>query len=332
MILYLSRLQRAQSESYIGFLHIEEESLDDIGFKKRPFVMTKFLIDHAVMSHNSDLVGLLLDKGLYNLPDSPSMTPVHWLATQENCAMNDLRNILGMQVQAGYNINGFNQDGFTPLHLACFNCKSVCLPVQLASFKDVDFNPDWLRNCMFCRAPEKLISVKLLIEMGADINSLSTCGVTPLFVSCLLPKPALTEYLLQAGALVNIKAQHTVLILLEHLPFSGSLETLKVLLVYSIDMTEIQENMLMRGLNMLPLQDSTSLIALLLALGHKLIYPDFLVQQPLGLERICANRIRKCLSPELYTNLMELGELPPCIKEYIMMKQLNMQSKVNDKF
>lgn len=264
---------------------------------------TYSLIDIAVMSCNTFLVQLILNEGLYICQDTddPNMTPIHWLARQWYCVGDYQRNILRMlQVQAGYNINGLNQGGLTPLHLACLS------PV------------------------ENLKMVKLLIEEGADVNAVSKNGDTPLSLACAAPKPTVMEYLLQYGADMSVNAKDTLDIVMDYSPIDQSPDTLKCLLSYGFDVNVIEEQKFLEYLATIPQQSRSRLFNLLLELGfqfhdHDAIFnivgPSHVVQQPLSLQRICVNSIRKSLSPKMYINLMKLEEVPKCLKPYFMMKE-----------
>lgn len=228
------------------------------------------------------------------------MTPIHWLAKRAKCVGDDLGIITKMLVQAGYNINGVNHNGFTPLHLAC-----------LSSHRDLRL-------------------IKILVEEGADVNAQSKIGDTPFMISCVLAQLDVLEYLLQAGADMSINAEDILDIVMEFSSTVESPETLRCLLVYGFDLKLIDKEKLLRYLNWIPRHKRSSLIDLLLKLGYKFIDQNallnnfdslLLLQPPLSLQRICANVIRESLSPRLYTNLMKVDALPKCLKEDILMKE-----------
>lgn len=258
-------------------------------------------IDIAVFSSNLLLVELTFHEKLFKLdfPDATKISLPCQVRLTDYVGV-DLNGTLKFLIEDGYIINGFNKDSFTPLHFAC-----------LSTVEDLQL-------------------VKQLIKEGADINAQSKSGATPLTLSCILPRPAVIECLLQAGADANINAEYTLDQVIDFLPMKQSLEILKCLLVYGLDLNVLEEARLLVYFNDIKQQSRSSyasLISLLLELGFsdhdtivKFVNPSLKTQQPLSLQRISANRIRKSLSPKLYSNLMKVGELPKCLKQYIMMK------------
>lgn len=251
------------------------------------------------------------------------MTPIHWLATLRRGIDDDHRKILKMLVQVGFDINRINETGYMPLHLACSNGKNR------KNFLDLylgiePYGGDW--TYVLPSYPTVIELVKLLVQEGADVNALSELGDTPLSLSCSLPMPAVMEYLLQAGADARFLLEQQF----ELEPTKQNFENLMWLLAYGIvDLAAIEEKKLLKYLTSMPEKHRPSLIHLLMELGYRfidndafldIIDPALVVQQPLSLQRVCANMIRKSLSPKLYTNLMKLGELPERLKQYILLK------------
>lgn len=293
---------------------------DDLRFESRKSEAQQFLIDIAAMSFNAKLVQLLLKEGLYDIqmPQSHRMTPIHWIATLEYCP--ELKSIVTLLIHAGYDINGRNKGGYTPLHLVCVNSiNPQCDPLVLSKFL-TGFNKLYRPLHTLCLPDyEDLELVKVLIEKGAEVNVTSKRGDTPLSLCCELSKPGVVEYLLQCGADVNFNSK-VLLYKVFYLPTDQSPEILRCLLAHGIDVSVMDEECFLDYLDTIPQQNASSLFHVLLNLGYKFSDPSLVIQEPLSLQSLCTNQVRQCLSPTLYSNLMNIDGLPECIKQYIMMK------------
>lgn len=146
-------------------------------------------------------------------PAGPPMPPVpYFVPLREPPAARDL---VGLLLKHGANVNAVDRNGMTPLHLAA----SRGLPEQAKLLLDAGANIDArdMRGFTplltaagrgYCWVPlstgRGVVShadvVKVLIEGGADVNCRDPYGCTPLHRACVQDPPEVVRLLLEAGA------------------------------------------------------------------------------------------------------------------------------------
>ncbi|RXJ95151.1 hypothetical protein CRV00_05190 [Malaciobacter molluscorum] len=113
----------------------------------------------------------------------------------------------------GINLEDKNKEGLTLLLCACWVCKSKVVRWLLEKGANIHVKGGSLNaNTLYTtlctnrdvKAIERLNTIKVLIEYGADIEELSN-NLTALMASCFYGTYICTEYLLQIGAKVNNK-------------------------------------------------------------------------------------------------------------------------------
>ncbi len=115
-------------------------------------------------------------------------------------------------------------DGKTALHWAALYGKAEAVRVLLEAGAEVNKPDDFGGSTPLHLAAAKagnIATVQGLAEYGANLNALDRRGGSPLFHACFPGDPALADWLLQAGAEVNLRDHEgkTALILLAKLGF-----------------------------------------------------------------------------------------------------------------
>jgi ankyrin repeat protein len=108
-------------------------------------------------------------------------------------------------VEMGADINALDNNGSTPLVIACISGHEAAAFLLLhlgadgKTWKDGDG-----RSALYWACMEGLVSViRRLVDMGADINQQDNDGITPLIWACESGKEAMAHLLLEFGADVN---------------------------------------------------------------------------------------------------------------------------------
>jgi ankyrin repeat protein len=187
----------------------------------------------AVRFHNNNITDYLLNNGAdVNLADSAGWTPLHYAAENNDytamemliahqssvsCRSNKFRFTKGKRYgKKEYSLyqrlplelvdwkNHFFENsssvqvdkGLTPLHLLAFDCKSP-LKLSLSQLST--------EESKMLKLEERFKCMKLLAEKGANINSATDSGMTPLHFAVFSGSKDIAEFLLKHGANPNMK-------------------------------------------------------------------------------------------------------------------------------
>lgn len=111
-------------------------------------------------------------------------------------------------LQAPDLINGYTQDGWTPLHMAARLGHCAVVEVLLAHGADVNARAhNGLANTplLWAVMGRQTEMVTLLLARGADVNAANTAGSTPLHKAAIEGNDSLVRLLLSHGARVNAR-------------------------------------------------------------------------------------------------------------------------------
>jgi len=152
-------------------------------------------IMHALYRQRKDMLNLLLSaKPTLNIFESASLG-----STQQ------ISELIGGDPAL---VNGWSDDGFTPLHLACFFAKEDAVALLLQHGAQVDLaarNPMKVMPLHSAAAGHNLVIVRLLLEHGAPPNAPQQLGWTPLHEAAQQGDAAMLSLLLKHGADPNTK-------------------------------------------------------------------------------------------------------------------------------
>ncbi len=157
----------------------------------------------AIKNNNYDSVKILISQGVdVNAKNDDGLTPL-MLA----CYTDTKGNIVKLLIDKGADVNTKDNDGETPLLYACANDTTGNI-VKLLIDNGADVNAkdnDGDTPLMFaCYKDTKGNIVKLLLDKGADVNVKNNDGLTPLMVACAYNKnDKIVKSLLDHGADVN---------------------------------------------------------------------------------------------------------------------------------
>lgn len=102
-------------------------------------------------------------------------------------------------IAKGANVNLCDDEGLSPLYLACFSEHTETVKILLGHRADVN-NPSPL--CIMCEFGNAEI-VRMLLNNGANVNLCNYEGLSPLFVACYNEHTEIIKILLEHGADVN---------------------------------------------------------------------------------------------------------------------------------
>ncbi|XP_031623706.1 ankyrin-1-like [Contarinia nasturtii] len=137
---------------------------------------------------------------------------------------NQMREMTHLLIQAGENVNGRDQIGWTPLLLAIHKRDITTLEYLIAHGARINENAYVLKELhVAVQQSESTDSFRkifrILIRHGVEIDSLNKWGETPLCLAMLMEKYKIAEYLIHEGANVNagnfIKARDCMLLVRE---------------------------------------------------------------------------------------------------------------------
>lgn len=103
-------------------------------------------------------------------------------------------------IAKGADVNICDDEGLSPLYLACFSEQTEVVKILLEHGADVH-NSSPL--CMMCEIGNSEI-VRILLNNGADVNLCSDEGLNPLYFACFYNHVEIVKISLKHGADVNI--------------------------------------------------------------------------------------------------------------------------------
>ncbi|XP_019621811.1 PREDICTED: ankyrin repeat and SOCS box protein 13-like isoform X6 [Branchiostoma belcheri] len=209
-------------------------------------------------------------------------------------------------IGAGAQLNPRTIDGDTPLTFACSRGSVSCVKLLLHHGISPDpglFTKSPLHEACFNGRHEV---VEVLIEAGADVETVDSQYGSPLHVVCSRSYPECAELLLRAGANVNATKNYETA--LHVAAKTGSAEVVQVLLEYgaNINAKDISQQ------RPVDLTDPGSEVRKILT------YRD---AHPRHLMQLCRLRIRHLLGRER-VKYVQLLRLPPLLQDYVLYKFL----------
>ncbi|XP_078602779.1 ankyrin repeat and SOCS box protein 13-like isoform X3 [Branchiostoma floridae x Branchiostoma japonicum] len=207
-------------------------------------------------------------------------------------------------IGAGAQLNPRTIDGDTPLTFACSRGSVSCVKLLLNHGISPDpglFTKSPLHEACFNGRHEV---VEVLIEAGADVETVDSQYGSPLHVVCSRNYPECVELLLRAGA--NVDATKNYETALHVAAKAGSPEVVQVLLEYgaNINAKDISKQ------RPLDLTDPGSEVRKILT--YRDAHPSHLMQ-------LCRLRIRHLLGRER-VKFVQLLRLPPLLQDYVLYK------------
>ncbi|XP_035681238.1 ankyrin repeat and SOCS box protein 13-like isoform X1 [Branchiostoma floridae] len=205
---------------------------------------------------------------------------------------------------AGAQLNPRTIDGDTPLTFACSRGSVSCVKLLLNHGISPDpglFTKSPLHEACFNGRHEV---VEVLIDAGADVETVDSQYGSPLHVVCSRNYPECVELLLRAGA--NVDATKNYETALHVAAKAGSPEVVQVLLEYgaNINAKDISKQ------RPLDLTDPGSEVRKILT--YRDAHPSHLMQ-------LCRLRIRHLLGKER-VKFVQLLRLPPLLQDYVLYK------------
>jgi ankyrin repeat protein len=190
-------------------------------------------ISDAIHFKHVHVIEILIQAGfdVHSILNSSGDSALHFCRALEDI------NILNIFVSAGADVSLKNNQGSIPLHVASRSTSGSVVN-----------------------------SVKRLIELGSDINSVSKDGNTPLWHAAYCQNTELIEYLLLAGAQVDISDNSGRTPLKASLHRKGGLTSARILIEYGADINT-SDNRGLRPIHIATAQGDEELVRLLLAHG-----------------------------------------------------------------
>lgn len=138
-----------------------------------------------------------------NAPEGDGTTALHWAAHVDDLAIADLL------IRAGARAAVANENGFTPVHVACINRNGVMVERLLAAKADANaasINGETV--LMTCARAGDARGVKALLVKGARVNVKETShDQTALMWAAAQRHPDVTGLLIEAGAEINARSR-----------------------------------------------------------------------------------------------------------------------------
>jgi ankyrin repeat protein len=158
----------------------------------------------AIRSKDVATVRVLLKQRVdVNAPQGDGTTALHWAAH-----VNDLT-IADLLIRAGARGAVANENGFTPLHLACTNRNGAMVERLLAARADANaasLNGETV--LMTCARAGDARGVKALVMKGARVNVKETAhDQTPLMWAAAQRHPEVTGLLIESGGDINARSR-----------------------------------------------------------------------------------------------------------------------------
>lgn len=153
----------------------------------------------AAKAGNNKAIQYLLSKGATFTAAANGMTPLHEVAFRKN---KEGVNIF-LDGVAGVDVEALNNDGESPLALACAGGDIECVKLLLQKGCNKD------RGCVHQATKfERPDVIRLLAAKGADLNGMNRIGQTPLVIAVEEDLPDMVRLLLEGGADPMIKHEN----------------------------------------------------------------------------------------------------------------------------
>lgn len=170
----------------------------------------KTALDYAILNgHNGKLVKLILEtkKSVYGHFEKSVNTLIF-------AVMLNWKIMLDLLIGYGYDINGKDENGDTPLSYAYYCGNEYMIEILLGRGANVneDFNGETL--LMSAVQSHSMTIVKLFIDHGANVNARNKDGDTVLMLAIKSNYPKMVEFLVNHGANINDKNKNKDTILM----------------------------------------------------------------------------------------------------------------------
>ncbi|XP_078602782.1 ankyrin repeat and SOCS box protein 5-like isoform X5 [Branchiostoma floridae x Branchiostoma japonicum] len=285
---YVVRENRKEAKRINALLHGNIGSYDE-----------SYLLHDAAANGQAHVLRTLIEQGA----NVNFRTPDWCMPLHEACLGGHYRCAQAL-IKAGAKLNPRTIDGDTPLTFACSRGSVSCVKLLLNHGISPDpglFTKSPLHEACFNGRHEV---VEVLIEAGADVETVDSQYGSPLHVVCSRNYPECVELLLRAGA--NVDATKNYETALHVAAKAGSPEVVQVLLEYgaNINAKDISKQ------RPLDLTDPGSEVRKILT--YRDAHPSHLMQ-------LCRLRIRHLLGRER-VKFVQLLRLPPLLQDYVLYK------------
>ncbi|KAI0989013.1 hypothetical protein GJ496_008592 [Pomphorhynchus laevis] len=155
-------------------------------------------LHHSIISQNSKVVEMLVDKVDVNKTDIIKSTPIHEAAKLGSSG------ILSILLEHGAKANVSDVDGVTPLHLAVDLCDFETVKLLVGRKCNPNAKDKWGWTPMHIAAAHNTLDIlQFLISKGGQINISDKCGNTPLRWAKEAKSDRTINFLKKSGAKIN---------------------------------------------------------------------------------------------------------------------------------
>jgi len=192
-----------------------------------------------------DLAEILIDSGIncrFYSSKNPSSGPIHFASYYGQL------DLVKKIIEHGEDLNNMAKDGVTPLLLATRAGHTDIMTYLLDNGAKIDYSDEKYYEGDYQPIHEAVMvqnkeAVELLLEYGADVNSVNSDGDTPLFTAVrYCDDPAMVNMLILAGADVNYKNSEGISPLKYAAVYNQNPEILRVLLDSGAEMNAKDED------------------------------------------------------------------------------------------
>ena len=123
----------------------------------------------------------------------------------DSCRKGTVNDIISIYTNDPNSINETNDDGYTPLILACYYGNQEVVEFLIDKVEDINGTSNYGTPLMAAVVKGDLNIIELLLEKNADTNIADVNGTTALHYATLFKQPSIVKLLVKAGAKPDIK-------------------------------------------------------------------------------------------------------------------------------